>query len=236
MGGEQPGQLGNGGTLNASSPQLVIATPGCSSFEAIAAGSEFAVGLSGGQVCTWGSNSRGQLGTPGALYRTTPAAVPGTWATKKVAAGREYVVTTNWPPLGWGDNSAGQLGKGDGAPSLYTSPISVASDMNHRHAEPGATHTVMGYGGGFGPQPPEPLGFISTAGSNSHGQLARQALDPSRSFVRIGQRGRLVAAGGDFTILVASDNVVRATGKNTEGQLGDGTLTSTSVLTNVCLP
>jgi alpha-tubulin suppressor-like RCC1 family protein len=230
------GQLGNGGTVNSSSPKLVVATPGCSYIEAIAAGEAFAVGLSGGQVCTWGSNSRGQLGVAGPLYRATPAVVPGLSGVSQVSAGREYVVTKGYPPMGWGDNSAGQLGKGDGAPLFYTFPISIASDLNHRHAEAGATHTVMGYGGGFSPQPPDPLGYISTAGSNGHGELAREAPHPSRTFASIGRRGRLVSAGGDFTILVASDKVVRAAGKNNEGQLGDGTQTSTTLLTNVCLP
>lgn len=229
------GQLGNGGTVNSSSPQLVTATPGCSYIEAIAAGEAFAVGLSGGQVCAWGSNSRGQLGSAGPSYRASAAVVQGISGVLKVTAGKEYVIASTSHPWGWGDNSAGQLGKGDGAPSYYTSPVGVGNLWTYfRHADAGATHTVAGQGRGFSPQPPY-LGFLSTTGSNGHGQLARTAPNPSRTFGALGRVGRLVAAGADFTIVVEGTNV-RAAGKNSEGQLGDGTQIGATLLTNVCLP
>lgn len=230
------GQLGNGGTVNASSPQLVTAPPGCSYIEAIAAGEAFAVGLSGGHVCTWGSNSRGQLGVAGPWYRATPAVVPGISGVSKLTAGKEYVIASNSHPWGWGDNSAGQLGTGDGAPSWYASPVAVGTTWTYfRHADAGATHTIAGQGSGFSPQPPY-LGLLRTAGSNSHGQLARTAANPSRTFGPLQRIGRQISAGADFTIIVEADTVVRAAGKNSEGQLGDGTQTSTTLLTNVCLP
>jgi len=229
------GQLGIGGVANASTPKLVSATAGCSYIEAIAAGGEFAVGLSGGQVCTWGRNNRGQLGGPGPAYRASAAVVQGVSGVSKVTAGREYVIASNSHPWGWGDNSAGQLGKGDGAASWYASPVSVGSVWTYfRHADAGASHTIAGQGRRFSPQPPG-LGLLSTTGSNGHGQLARVASNPSRTFGKLERIGRLVAAGGDFTIVVDGTNV-RAAGKNNEGQLGDGTQIGTTLLTNVCLP
>lgn len=229
------GQLGTGGVANSSTPKLVSATAGCSYIEAIAAGGEFAIGLSGGQVCTWGRNNRGQLGSPGPGYRASAAVVQGVSGVSKVTAGKEYVIASNSHPWGWGDNSAGQLGKGDGAPSWYASPVAAGNLWaNFRHADAGATHTVAGQAGSFGPFPPY-LGHLLTAGSNGYGQLARTAPSPSRTFVKIGRIGRLVAAGGDFTIVVEGTNV-RAIGKNNEGQLGDGTQLGTTLLTNVCLP
>ena len=230
------GQLGNSGTVNAPTPKIVTTTSGCSYFEAIAAGEAFAVGLSGGQVCAWGRNNRGQLGSPGPSYRASAAVVQGVSGVSKVTAGKEYVIAANSHPWGWGDNSAGQLGTGDGAPSSYTSPVGVGTVWTYfRHADAGATHTIAGQGSGFSPQPPF-LGLLRTVGSNAQGQLARTAPDPSRTFGALNRIGRQIAAGGDFTLIVESDNIVRAAGKNNEGQLGDGTQTSTTLLTHVCLP
>lgn len=186
-------------------------------------------------MCTWGRNNRGQLGSQVLGYRASAAVVPGVTGVQKMTAGKEYMIASNTHPYGWGDNSAGQLGKGEGAPSFYSSPIGVGGQWaNFRHAEAGATHTVTGHAGAFGPFPPY-LGHLSTAGSNGHGQLARTAPDPSRTFDRLHRIGRLVAAGADFTIVVQDTNV-RAVGKNSEGQLGDGTQVGTTLLTNVCLP
>ncbi|MFZ6181195.1 RCC1 domain-containing protein [Nannocystis pusilla] len=230
------GQLGNGGLLNSSAPKLVTTAPGCGSFDAIAAGGEFAVALSGGQVCAWGRNNRGQLGNASPSYRTSAAVVQGVSGISKVTAGKEYVIASNSHPWGWGDNSAGQLGTGDGAPSWYTSPVGVGTVWTYfRHADAGATHTIAGQGSGFSPQPPY-LGLLRTTGSNGHGQLARTAPDPSRTFGALSRIGRQISAGADFTIIIEADNVVRAAGKNNEGQLGDGTQTSATLLTNVCLP
>ncbi|MBZ5710793.1 RCC1 domain-containing protein [Nannocystis pusilla] len=234
-GGNTYGQLGNGGTLNSSTPKLVTSTTGCGSFDAIAAGGEFAVALSGGQVCAWGRNNRGQLGSASPSYRATAAVVQGISGAFKVTAGKEYVIASAPGPTGWGDNSAGQLGKGDGAPSWYASPVSVGSGgFNFRHADTGSSHTLLGYGGGFSPQPPG-LGFLSSAGSNGYGQLARTAPNPSRTFGSLQRIGSATAAGADFTLLIEG-KTVKAAGKNTEGQLGDGTQVSTTLFTNVCLP
>lgn len=84
-----------------------------------------------------------------------------------------------------------------------------------RHADAGATHTIAGQNWGFSPPMPY-LGRLWTAGSNSHGQLARTAPNPSRTFGGLGRISQQISAGADFTVIIEADNVVRAAGRNDE--------------------
>lgn len=121
-GGNEEGQLGDGGTNQRSTP-LPIA--GLSNVVQISAGAWSSVALdANGVVWTWGRNAKGQLGRGGNLL--APAAVPGVVAiavdmkveTLAVALASDGAV---WS---WGQNDWGQLGGGWGRPGDFsTTPV-----------------------------------------------------------------------------------------------------------------
>ena len=113
------GQLGDGTTINRTSPVLV---PGIGKVSAIAAGVYCSAAvLADGRVLTWGSNVEGMLGRPGKEDGTpspVPGLVPGVADARAVAVADAMVVLTHaGTVVSWGSNKLGQLGRGAGTPA-----------------------------------------------------------------------------------------------------------------------
>lgn len=93
---------------------------GTTRFSALAGGDAFMCGLStAGRPWCWGSNERGQLGTPlpgSAMWRAVPVAVRDsarTYGAIAASRGAACALDTSGVPWCWGDTAYGQLGVGD---------------------------------------------------------------------------------------------------------------------------
>jgi alpha-tubulin suppressor-like RCC1 family protein len=218
------GQLGDGTTNPSPTP---IAVPGLSGIVNVVAGggSGSAPGFSlavrsDGVVFAWGYNNDGELGlgntSPGPKV---PTQIPSFPNVLSVAAGQQFAVAlkkdgTVWA---WGDNSHGQLGKGDNFPS--SSPLQV----------PGPSSIVKVVAGGFHVLALRADGAVFAWGLNSSGQIGNNSQIDSLVPVQV---TGLPGAAVDITANIAqswallADGSVYGWGGNNVGQ--DGDLTNVS--------
>lgn len=201
------GQLGNGSTANHFTPTTVNIVA-----SQISAGREHGLAVSGGAAYAWGWNNYGQLGDGTTSNRATPGKVAGACAGSKVAevaAGHYSSLArcadgTAW---GWGRDDTGQLG--DAGTRAVTHPQRI----------PGLT------------------GVIQIAGGRNHSIALRSSGTVSLRLTPVATTGLIgvtaVAGGRDHSLACASGGAVYAWGKNTYGQLGDGTTTNRRTPTRV---
>ena len=235
------GELGDGTHINSGFPAAVD-TSGVlagKTLTQISAGYEHTCALdAAGAAYCWGLNSYGQLGDASTSSTSAPVAVDvsGVLAGKTLiqitagiadtcaldAAGAAYC---------WGDNSYGQLG--DGSTTGSSVPVAVDTsgvlagktltqitpDHEHTCALDATAGTVYCWGGNSYSQ----LGDGSTTGSS-----VPVAVDTSG--VLAGQAITQIAVGWyDTCALDATAGTVYCWGRNSYGQLGDGSTTDSSV-------
>lgn len=114
-GGGEYGELGNGKTGKEASSASPLRVPGVADAVQLAlGGAHVCARLKAGTVSCWGSNAVLQLGSAGPTLR--PNASPVTSAQSGidlvVGANFGFLRRTSEHVLGWGENSAGQLGDG----------------------------------------------------------------------------------------------------------------------------
>ena len=187
------------------------------------------------QLLAWGSNSWGQLGignntdTPTA----TPVVTSGVLAGKPVIGitiGGAHTVahTADGTLAAWGQNSLFQLGTGNNTnrnvpvavlpqPSLAGLPVSTHSGGSHTHA------LCLD-------------GTLASWGSNSSGQFgngtttsSNVAVAPNTSGALAGKSIAAISASSTCTLALCTDGSLVAWGSNSNGQLGNGTATNSSV-------
>ncbi len=140
-----------------------------------------------------------------------------------ITAGRAHAcgITVTGAAYCWGNNAVGQLGDGTNTESLV--PVPVSGGLTFREISAGSDHTCA----------------ITTTtsdgycwGANLSGQLGDASnTDRSAPVLVFGSTGMLVqiSAGSEHTCAVTIAGAGYCWGKNTEGQLGDGGITSNSV-------
>jgi alpha-tubulin suppressor-like RCC1 family protein len=214
------GQLGNGALIDASAP---LPVSGGLRFVAVSGGGAHTCGLvSGGVAYCWGNNSYGQIGKGDTIGSATPFAVSGGLTFAAVSAGSEYHscgLTTAGAAYCWGNNSFGQLGKGDtvgsAVPALVSAGLSFAAVSAGSHHACGITTGGAAY----------------CWGNNSYGQLGKG--DTASSAVPVAVSGGLTFAAlhaGYFeTCGVTPAGAVYCWGRNDGGGLGNGTTTNSTV-------
>ncbi|MCL2787921.1 MAG: Ig-like domain-containing protein [Micrococcales bacterium] len=239
------GQLGNGtsGTTTYSTrPVQVQAAPGetLPLFTAIAAGDYTGYALDqDGHVWACGNNNWGQLGngTSGTTtYSTRPVQVQAAtgqlpvFTTIAAGGGTGYALDVDGNVWAWGNNDRGQLGNGNsGLPANSSRPVRV-------QAAPGETlpvFTAIAAGQVTGYALDE-NGNVWAWGYNNYGQLGNGTTTSSTRPVRVqAATGTLpafttIAAGWVTIYALDEDGNVWAWGDNRDGQLGNGTTTSSS--------
>ncbi|XP_037043609.1 probable E3 ubiquitin-protein ligase HERC4 isoform X1 [Bradysia coprophila] len=174
-----------------------------------------------GQVYTWGSNSRGQLGNDTTNYGPKPVKALATKHIVQIAAGQYHcLVLTNTGELySWGANAYGQLGIGavsemSNSPMLITSlagvPIAfITCGGNHSFAV-SKSGSVFGWG----------KNLFGQLGVNDN--IDRPYPTHLKTLRSLGVR--YVAAGDDFSVFLTSDGQVFTSGAGTYGQLGHGSV------------
>ncbi|MDB5052426.1 MAG: hypothetical protein JWM44_476 [Bacilli bacterium] len=220
------GQLGNGSTVSQKTPVQVSGLSG-KTITAIAAGDTYSLALANdGTVWTWGNNSSGQLGDGTTIQKTSPVNVStlmGTTITA-IAAGSNHSIAldTNFQVWTWGNNNSGQLG--DGATTNRSVPFNLSSM---------ASLTITA----IAAENEHSLALVSDGtvrawGENDLGQLGdtstTQRLAPVTVVVLAGKIISSIASGTQHALALGTDGNIWSWGNNTNGELGDGTIISTS--------
>lgn len=254
------GQLGDGTNTTAPAPVDVTGlTDGIVAVTAGKLGSTCAVTASGGIKC-WGLNDHGQLGDGTKINRNTPVNVVGlpagllrtgspseggpgvlkpiladlpTSTTVQVGSGSYHTCAfTSWsgdsPYQCWGGNDLGQLGKGTvGADQAAPAPV-----KNTFHSPPlqwlvaGSLHTCA----------LTPAGAVKCWGFNNVGQLGdgtNQTRTTPEQVVGMADGVTGLAAGDTHTCALTSTGGIKCWGWNNNGQLGNGSNSSSNTPVNV---
>ncbi len=232
-------QLGDGSSTRSPVPVAVAAgaVPAGVTFTAVSAGNvhTLAVG-SDGNVYAWGNNNYGQLGEGSTAASSVPVAVaagavPAGVTFTAVSAGgfHSLALGSDGKVYAWGNNGSGQLGDGVGVNSSV--PVAVAAGavpagVTFTAVSAGRTHSLaLGSDGrlyAWGSGGDGRLGHGSTSSSSAPVAVAAGAVPAGVTFTA-------VSAGMQHSAALGSDGQVYAWGYDAQGQLGDGSTTSSSV-------
>lgn len=216
------GQIGDGTIMHRYTPMLVRALEDVE-MVAIAAGNEHSVALSvDGKIYAWGSNTSGQLGDGTRDNDLSIATVQGLEDINVVAIAAGGVHTLALSDDGkvyaWGYNYHGQVG--DGTNAIHrTSPLLVEGLSNREIVAiaAGTRHSMA----------LDIYGRVYAWGSNDSGQLGDgTAKDRYKPVTVQGLEGIdiiSISTGTVFSMALGMDGKLYAWGRNSDGQLGDGT-------------
>ena len=214
------GELGNGTTVDSPVP---VAVSGLGkNVKAIASGTYFSCALTTkGAVKCWGSNNYGQLGDNTTTNALTPVAVYGLGkGIKAISAGNFFAcaLTTKGAVKCWGANTYGQLG--NGATTGSAKPVAVS----------GLGKGVKALtGGGYHACALTTKGAPKCWGYNGEGELGNNTKVNSAVPVAVYSLSKgikALSAGSYSTCGLTTKNTVKCWGYNGDGELGDGTTTS----------
>ena len=211
------GQLGDGTGSDSSTPVTVL---GITDANQVSSGEyHTCAGFPSGTVECWGGNFFGEVGDGTTTQRDSPVPVFGITDALQVTAGAYH--TCARLPSGamecWGRNDEGALG--DGTTMDRTTPVPVSGMVDATQASAGEYHTcALRSGGG-----------VDCWGRNDYGQVGdTTTTDRSAPVSVVGLSGTVVEieGGGFHTCVRYASGTVECWGRNTHGQVGDGTTTS----------
>ncbi|MCL2502998.1 MAG: cell wall-binding repeat-containing protein [Coriobacteriia bacterium] len=222
------GRLGNGTTVNTSTPVLIgVATD---AWQDVSAGGRHSLAIKDdGTLWAWGYNFYGQLGNSanGATANRNIPTKAGTAADwKAVVAGEDHSlgIKGDGSLWAWGYNNSGQLGGGSTG-SVYNknAPTQIGSGADWEAITARRYHS-------FGTKRD---GSLWAWGNNEYGQLGIGTSGsgagkdvPTQVETDIGWRA--ISAGSSHTLATKSDGSLWAWGSNEYGKLGNETTVSTS--------
>ena len=209
--------LGDGTSTYRSSP-VQIAYGG--TWAKVSVGNNFGVGLkTDGALCTWGFNNHGQLGDGTTTRTCSPVAIAGggtNWCQVTASfCSSAAAIKTDGTLWTWGYNAWGILG--DGTPHRKSSPVTTAG---------GGTNWCHVSFGLYSASAIKMDGTLWTWGSGMLGVLGDSNSSPRSSpgtTVGGGTNWRFTATGAYTTAAIKTDGTLWTWGRNSHGQLGDGT-------------
>jgi len=171
-------------------------------------------------VAAWGSNGQGQLGNGTTTSSDVPVAVSGLSGVEALAAGDDFSVALmdNGTVMTWGENTAGQLGNGTNTSSDLPVAVSGLSGVTGIAAGVNYVLAVLGNGN------------VMAWGHNRSGQLGDGATNEGSNVpVQVsGLTGvKAVAASYTDSMALLSNGKVMTWGGDSNGELGNGTKSST---------
>ncbi len=226
------GKLGTGGFSAQPTPALVS---GDLRWQSIAAGGAHSCGVTtAGVPHCWGTSVTGALGTSTILQSAVPVPVdvPTGVVFREVVTGESQSCAISTAGLAWcwGTNVVGQLGDGSGTNRPVPTPVS--GGVTWAAIGMGAEPSILGHVCGV-----DVASVLRCWGLNDEGQLGRDvsgscfylqlwpcAITP-QSVPAVGPVGRAVS-GGRHSCALTLTGSVWCWGRNSSGQLGDGTRTS----------
>ena len=202
------GQLGDGTTINKSSPVLIS-----TSWNIISAGGTHVAALSSGYLFTWGGNSVGQLSRSSQGGSLPTLVSDKSWIALSTGSYHNLAIRSDNLMFGWGLNSSGQLGINNTINQLGTTQIgssswtAVGAGRYHSHAVR-SDGILFSWGNNNAGQ----FGDGTTINKSSPVTLNSQ-IHPNTSWTTI-------SAGRNHTSLLRNDGVLFTAGLNTTGQTG----------------
>ena len=224
------GQLGNGSIASRETP-VRVKIPGGTKVIAVRAGCDFSLALtSRGRVLAWGDNFYGQLGNDTTTDSHVPVRVQLPAGTKvtAISAGGSFALarTASGRVLAWGQNTNAELGNDS------TTSSGVPLQVN---LPPGVRVTIIsaGYNFAVARAAGRPFAYFAWGANNlgqyGNGSTAGSATPVGVSYSVTGPGHVHLAslfAGCGHTLALLSNGAMLAWGANDEGQLGNGTTTS----------
>ena len=252
------GQLGDGTTVNKSSPIQI----GASSWSIVSGGLEHTLALNSvGQLYAWGGNTFGQLGDNTSINKSSPVQIgTSSWTQIKAGISHSVAVRIDGALFTWGSNSFGQLGRGlDTLPLNVSSPVQVGtSSWTFATTDRETAYAIRSDGALFG-WGLNNLGQIGNNAVNISGVMSwTQVIVGSQygmglrsdggifvwgqndggriagvvgsrsSPVQIGTSSWTQIAGPFVCAAIRTDGALFTWGNNLYGQLGDGTIVNKS--------
>ena len=225
------GQLGSGSTAQPTGP---VSVSGLTGAVQITAGQFHSCAtLRDGTARCWGLNSVGQLADGTITQRTTPSGVAGLSGALQLGSSGDH----SCAPLAagtlrcWGANTSGQVGDGTSG-NIRTFPTATTGAVDAVQVDGGAGHSCAVLADRT----------VRCWGLNSSGQVGDGTTTPRLAPTEVsGLAGSPLIAlanqvdtGGDHSCALLTDSTIRCWGRNTNGQLGDGTTTQRT--TSVAVP
>jgi alpha-tubulin suppressor-like RCC1 family protein len=210
----EKGQVGDGTTVDRTTPVAVAALSG-TTFASVAGGGYHSLALKDdGTVMGWGNNGNGQLGNGEHTFTpvTSPVSASGLTGITAIAGGEFHSLAlkndgTVWA---WGANGRGQLGNG----STNESSVAVkASGLSGIIAIAAAGENSIAL---------KSDGSVWTWGDNTYGQIGVSSGDLSSVPVQVTVLTGIIAvsSGYDHGLALKNDGTVLAWGRNDNDQLG----------------
>lgn len=225
------GQLGDGLQTASSIPVQVLAI---NNAVEIVSGTNYSFALTASDsIYSWGRNIYGQLGNDtSGNYFYSPVPTLGLCntnanpATHKIAAGWShslYLCDNGSAINAWGADTCGQLGNGVIDFNPHPTPGQVNNIANVKSIRAGYQHCLA----------LKPDSTVWTWGSNVWGQLGDGTNITNTSPVQVTGLNQVIAISGGqagyHSLALKSDGTVWTWGKNTEGQLGNGTMNNSNI-------
>ncbi|MFO0646083.1 MAG: hypothetical protein U0326_07585 [Polyangiales bacterium] len=173
-----------------------------------------ATGLDGAARC-WGAGTTGALGDGRSVTSVTPVTAGG-FSAGTISAGDEdsCSVARDRTVWCWGQNRYGAVGNGTN--NQQSTPAQVRTLPTASAVSVGSFHTCALDGDGV----------VFCWGFNNEGQIGEQGGLSQRNTpgrVATSVNARAISCGYQFTCAALSDGSAQCWGRNTQGQLGDGT-------------
>ena len=219
-------EIGPGSMTNSTTPAPALRyTPNTaiSSVTAATAGSQHTCGLiSDGSVDCWGWNGSDQLGTTAFARSSTALVVSGVSGATAISAGGWHTCSllSNNTVNCWGDNTYGQLGNGTTTNS--GTPVVASGVTGATAIAAGSARTCAVTGG-----------LVQCWGDNDQGQLGNNTSSSTPVTTPVYVSGILnasaVTGGYNHNCTLLTGGAIECWGANYSGQLGNGTLTQSTV-------
>ena len=207
----------------------------------VSTGSRHSLALgSDGNVYAWGSGSSGRLGDGKytSFYQNTPVKVkrpadaPADITYVQVSAGNLHslAVGSDGNAYAWGGNGSGQLGDGTetkkNTPVKVKKPADAPADFTYVQVNAGGYHSLAvgsdGYAYAWGDNTSGQLGNDGTSNLSSPVRVFASAQSTSSSGPWL--KAVQVSCGANHSLAAGSDGNVHAWGGNTDGQLGNDSI------------
>lgn len=178
----------------------------------------------------WGSNARWQLGNgdPAHQNKFAPSELDtsGDWVALAPSMWQTLALKKDGTLWGWGDNGLSQLGLGQEADGVYTTPIQIGTDNDWQSIDISFHHALA----------IKKDGSLWGWGNNNKHQISASSYNPVESPTCIDKNKKwLVASAGlEHSIAIAEDGTMWGLGSNEKGQLAmPQSVTGVTALTQI---